>query len=74
MPAVDLNWGAVLVAALVTMVLGSVWYSRMLFAKQWVKLTGRKLEDMRGSGAGPGYLVAAIGAFLMSFVLAHILS
>ncbi len=69
MPDVDINWGAVVVAALINMVVGAAWYSRSLFGKEWAKLTGRKLEEM--SGGGVGYGVAAAGALVQAWVLAH---
>jgi hypothetical protein len=69
MPSVDINYGAVLVAALVNMVVGALWYSKPLFAKEWAKLTGRKMEDM--GGGGRGYGVAAIGALVQAWILAH---
>ena len=69
MPSVDVHWLAVIVAAVVNMVVGSVWYSKGLFGKEWAKLTGRKLEDM--SGGGKGYGVAAVGALVQSWILAH---
>ncbi len=51
------------------MVVGAVWYSKGLFGKEWAKVTGRKLEEM--SGGGMGYGVAAVGALLQSWILAH---
>lgn len=69
MPSVDINWGAIIVAALINMVVGAVWYSKPLFAKEWSKLTGRKMEDM--GGGGTGYGVAAVGALLQAWILAH---
>jgi Protein of unknown function (DUF1761) len=32
----DINWIAVLVAALAYFVLGALWYSKILFAKRWI--------------------------------------
>jgi hypothetical protein len=32
----NLNWLAILVAALVYFVLGALWYSKILFAKRWI--------------------------------------
>lgn len=69
MPSVSVHWLAIIVAAVVNMVVGMVWYSRGLFGKEWAKLTGRKLEDMGGGGSG--YVVAAVGALLQSWILAH---
>lgn len=69
MPEVDIKWLAVIAAAVVNMVVGMVWYSPSLFGKEWMKLTGRKMEDM--SGGGIGYGVAAVGALVQSYILAH---
>lgn len=69
MPSVDIHWLAVIVAAIVNMVVGAVWYSKPLFAKEWSKLTGRKMEDM--GGGGMGYGVAAVGALIQAWILAH---
>ncbi len=69
MPSVDVNVWALLVATLVNMVVGFVWYSPALFAKPWSKLTGRKMEDM-GDG-GKGYVITTLGAFLQAFVMLH---
>lgn len=69
MPNVDINVWAVIVAALVNMVAGTIWYSKGLFGKEWAKLVGRKLEDM--SGGGKGYAVAAVGALVQAYILAH---
>lgn len=69
MPSVDISVWAVLVAAVVNMAVGSFWYSKGLFGKEWAKLVGRKLEDM--SGGGTGYAVAAVGALVQAYILAH---
>lgn len=69
MPDVDINIWAVLVAAVVNMVAGTIWYSKGLFGKEWSKLVGRKLEEM--SGGGMGYAVAAVGALVQAYILAH---
>jgi hypothetical protein len=69
MPEVDINLTAVLAAAAINMVIGALWYSRQLFGNQWMKLTGRKLEEM--GGGGTSYAVATIGALVQSYILAH---
>ena len=69
MPSVDINWLALIVATIVNMIVGFVWYSPALFAKPWSKLTGRKMEDM-GDGT-KGYVITIIGAFVQAFILLH---
>ncbi len=70
MPVVDINYVAVIIAAAANMVLGAVWYSPVLFAKQWMELTGRK--DMNpAEGATVGYIIAAAASLVSAYVLAH---
>lgn len=69
MLSVTINWWAIIVAAAVNMVVGAIWYSPALFAKQWAKLVGRKMEEM-GDGA-KGYVITAVGALVQAYILAH---
>jgi hypothetical protein len=71
MPAVDVNYVAVLVAALVFMVVGFVWYAMPVFGKGWMKEVGLKEKDIK-NGPGTGYLFAVLAALVQAFVLAHI--
>jgi hypothetical protein len=57
----------VLVAAVINMVVGALWYSQLLFAKPWIKLTGRKNMD---DGAGISYAMTTVAALVQTFVLA----
>lgn len=69
MPSVDINWLALVAAVAVNMVVGFVWYSPAFFAKEWAKLTGRKMDEM-GDGT-KGYVITTVGAFLQAFILLH---
>ena len=71
MPSVDVSWLAIIVATVVNMVVGFVWYGKGLFGKEWARLTGRKMEEM-GSG-GTGYVVTTVGALISNWILAHFL-
>jgi Protein of unknown function (DUF1761) len=64
-----INYLAVLVAAIINMGLGAAWYSSLLFAKPWMKATGKSMEDMKG--AGTGYAVTAVGSLVMALLLAY---
>lgn len=70
--SVDVNWLAVVAAVVVNMVVGFVWYSPALFAKEWAKLTGRKMDQM-GDGT-KGYILTTIGAFVQAYILLHFVS
>src|ERR1051325_1549607 len=48
------NYLAVLVCAVIIFLLGGLWYSPVLFAKRWVALQGKTMEEMQAAGASPG--------------------
>lgn len=71
---VSINYLAVLVAAIASMVIGGVWYSPMVFGKLWMKLSGldeKALEEGKKKGMAKMYAVAFLGTLVMSYVLAH---
>jgi hypothetical protein len=69
----EVNYLAVLVATVVTMVLGFLWYSPVLFGRAWAKLRHVKMEGM--SGGGPlTYILTALTALGGSFILALLLT
>ncbi len=71
MTTVDVNLTAVVVAGVVNMIIGSVWYSKLLFAKQWMKGIG-KTEAQIKQGSNPSmYAYMFVGALVMAYVLAH---
>ncbi len=71
----NLNWLAILVAAISTMVVGFLWYSPLLFAKPWMKEMGYdpndkgKTEEMKKT-AGPAYAWSFVASLLSAFTLA----
>jgi len=70
MPPIQINLWAVIAATAFAMVVGTVWYSELIFGKQWAKLVGKKAADMQ-KGAGQMYMLTAALWLLVSYVLAH---
>jgi hypothetical protein len=72
---VEVNLIAVLAAAVVSMIIGSVWYSQRVFGKTWFELEKIKL-DKDQMGAGKAVATSMIGmailALVMAYVLAHV--
>ncbi len=67
------NFWAVLVGAISSMIIGSIWYSPKVFGKAWMALIGKsesEMETMKGK-ATRAYLVVFIGSLITSYVLAH---
>jgi hypothetical protein len=71
-PVVQVNYLAVLVAGLVTMPIGALWYSNVLFAKPWSAAVGKTSEQMRGGAAI--YVLALVGELIAAYVLAHFIT
>ena len=64
---VDVNWLAVLVAALVPIVVGIAWYDQ-LFGDAWLRTIGKTREELGGPGAG--YVLALAASVVNSILLA----
>ena len=63
-----LNIYALLVAAVVTLPIGYIWYG-MLFEKIWMKETGLTYEKLKGSNIFLMYGLSLFFAFLIAFIL-----
>jgi hypothetical protein len=69
----EVNYVAVLVATIATMVIGFLWYSPVLFGKAWARQRGLKLENMSGGGTMT-YILTALTALCGAFILALLLT
>jgi len=69
----QLNYLAVLVAALSTFLIGGIWYSPALFSKAWMRENGFTEENMKGRNMakifGLAFLLALISAFNLAMFL-----
>ena len=72
----EINYSAVLVAGIIGMAVGALWYSPMLFGKQWMKWNGMSMEHMEAAkkgGMGKRYFAGFIGTLFMSCTIAHVI-
>ncbi len=70
---VEVNWLAIVVAAVANMVLGALWYAPSFFGKAWMKLTGlsvESLEQAKKAGMAKSYLFMFLSSLLMGYILA----
>jgi hypothetical protein len=65
------NWVAVIVAAIVNVVISTVWYLPAVFGKRWAELTGRPLTTAPDPML---YVVAIVGSLVTAFVLALVVN
>ncbi len=71
---VEINYLAVLVAAVVYYVGGALWYSPLLFGKSWMGLVGLTEEKLKEAqkDTWKSYLTAAISAIVISYGIARV--
>jgi hypothetical protein len=65
------NWLAIVIAVVVTSVLGSLWFSPILFAKKWQEWEGHKEgTGMGGSNVAPFIALSVVGTLISAIALA----
>jgi hypothetical protein len=67
---VQVNYIAVLLAMLSSMVVGSIWYARSVFGNTWIKLAKIDLSVNKGSVFKP-IAITAVVSLLTAYILAH---
>jgi hypothetical protein len=68
-----INHWAVLVSAVFSLALGSLWYSPLMFVKGWKKESGVTDEQIKKSNPAKTFLIAFLLAYIMSYNLAFFL-
>ena len=74
MTAVEINYLAVLVSAVIMFLLGGLWYSPVLFAKPWMAVINKSEEELKKDAKPTNYLVAFLQGLISSYVLAIFIS
>lgn len=70
----EINYVAVLVATVVYMALGALWYSPVLFVKPWMKALGRTQQSEEARGNSNNFAVALLVSGLMALLIAYVLA
>ena len=67
----DVNWIAIIVAAVVFNAIGFAWYSDSIFGKAWRDEAGMSKEKMKEASGNMGRMFAfmAVGSIVMAYVL-----
>ncbi len=72
---VDINYWAVFVAAIVSIVIGGLWYSPVLFGKLWIQLSGitkQRTTEATQKSMTKAYVLQFIASLIMACTLAHV--
>ena len=73
LPQASINYLAVLAAAVVSIILGFLWYGP-LFGKQWMQLMGitnKQMKEGSKKGMSKTYAIMVVSTLLTSYILAH---
>lgn len=66
---IEVNYFALLIAAILSMVLGALWYGP-IFGKQWMQLVGKTEEEISNDpDVGKIYGIAFVNALILSLVV-----
>jgi hypothetical protein len=68
---VQVNYWAVFLAAVSSMIVGSIWYAQGVFGNTWMKLAGLTPEKLQKGGMMP-MVWAFVLSLLTAYVLAHV--
>lgn len=69
---VEVSYLAVFLAAVSSMVVGSIWYARPVFGNMWIKLAKIDEKKMRSKGAWTAMAWVFLLSLLTAYVLAHV--
>ena len=73
LPDPSINLLPVIVAAIINMVIGALWYSPLVFGKVWIRSMEKTPEEIK-QGANPlVYVFSTIASLVFAYVLAHIM-
>ena len=68
-----MNWVAIMIAVVVNIVLGSLWFSPLLFQKPWTAMRVDK-APLSGQASPLLYVITAVGALVSAITLDWIIS
>lgn len=70
--SVDINYLGVFLAAIATMIVGSVWYAQGVFGRRWAKLARVKMDGKPSfANMAPLLIAMFIASLISAYILAH---
>jgi len=68
----DVNWIAIIIALVINMIIGAVWYG--IFADPWMQSVGKTREEIQADQDWKAYGVAGLNSLIMPFIMANVLN
>lgn len=65
----ELNFLAIVVAAIVPLVIGAVWYNPKVLGTAWMKASGMTEEKMKGANMGVIFGITLVLSFMLAFTV-----
>lgn len=76
MPDPNLNLVPVIIAGVINMILGALWYSPLVAGKLWMRSMGKTEDELKqgfsSAAMGMTYVVNTIASLVFAYVLAHL--
>jgi len=69
----NINYLAVLTATFITMILGALWFSPILFGEKWMKMMGFTEEQLKEDGSAKEMIISVFTSFVEAIVLASLI-
>ncbi len=70
----QINWLAVLLAFVASMVIGFVWYLPAVLGNRWMQAIGKTEEDLKNIGGGAGIWLPMMAAAALTAILLEVLA
>ncbi len=67
---IHVNYIAILVVGVFSFILGAVWYSPPLFAKQWMNAIDKTEEELKSGASAMTYVITFVVWIVATYVLA----
>lgn len=67
------NYISILIASVLSFVVGMLWYSPALFGNKWAKLAGVDMKKGKQKGMGTSMLLGFISTLVLAYVFAYIM-
>ena len=68
---IPLNYLAIIVTTIVSMVIGTLWYSPILFAKPWMQAIGKTEKDLKSGNMGMLYGAVFVIQLIFAYMIAY---
>lgn len=65
----DINFIAILVAAIIPLIIGFIWYNPKTFGKAWIRESGLTAESLKGGNLLAIFVLTFIFSFFIVFIL-----